>query len=236
MLKSVKEHVAKLCVHEHGHLLILEILNSTDDTLNIKKTLFAVMTSEIEKIVNSEFGKRVILFIVSPTKEFFHPGVLKQLEDDLKIGTQKKDIEIRRKELIDFIVNDLAEAIKQNPKYWLKGGHTARVTLAVLQCLRTTTVNSEQIFDVLCSLISDPGWMVPENELDVPDTPPTEAKDTGTIKKKKNPTEIITKGKEVALVKGIEHGGLHMAIKKIAKLEMFPKTLFRYLSDDTVRK
>lgn len=232
MLKSIKEHVTKLCVHEHGHLLILEILNSTDDTLNIKKTVFATMITDMETIVSSEFGRRVILFIVSPTKEFFHPKVLETLQEDLKLGTQKKDIEIRRKELIDGIGKEIAEAIKTNPTFWLKGGHTARVTLAVLH-----STSSSEVFDAVCAIICDPEWMVHENESTPLEQAEPEVKDTGKIKKKKkNPIEVTVEKKEAVMVKGIEHSGLHMAIKKIAKLPDFAKSFAAHLTDETVSK
>lgn len=235
MLKAVKEHVTKLCIHEHGHLLMLEILNSTDDTLNIKKTLFAQMVSDIETIVNSEYGKRVFLFIVAPTKEFFHPKVLEQLVDDLKLGTQKKDTDIRRKELLDGVAKELTEAIKKHSNYWLKGGHTARVTLAVLQSLSSTSVDMKDVFDALCSVICDENWMIHENENEAQDTPEPEAKDTGKIKKKKkNPIEI--EKKESVLVKGIEQSGLHIAIKKMIKLAGFSASFAEHLTEEIVRK
>lgn len=236
MLKSIKEHVVKLCIHEHGHLLILEILNSTDDTLNIKKTVIAAMTSDIETIVSSEYGKRVVLFIVSPTKEFFHPKLLDDLEQDLKLGTQKKDIEIRRKELVEGVAKEFSDAIKTNPTFWLKGGHTARATLAVLQSISATSVVATEAFDALCTVICDPNWMVHENESTPLDQAVPEAKDTGKIKKKKkNPIEIVVEKKDVVMVKGIEHSGLHMAIKKIAKLSGFAKSFATLLTDETVR-
>lgn len=236
MLKSIKEHVVKLCIHEHGHLLILEILNSTDDTLNIKKTVIAAMISDIETIVSSEYGKRVVLFIVSPTKEFFHPKLLDDLEQDLKLGTQKKDLEIRRKELLEGVAKEFSDAIKTNPTFWLKGGHTARATLAVLQTISTTSVEPTEAFDALCTVICDPNWMVHEQESTPLDQAEPEAKDTGKIKKKKkNPIEIVVEKKDVVMVKGIEHSGLHMAIKKIAKLANFAKSFAAVFTEETVR-
>lgn len=235
MLKSIKEHVVKLCVHEHGHLLILEILNSTDDTLNIKKTVIAAMISDIETIVSSEYGKRVVLFIVSPTKEFFHPKLLDDLDKDLKLGTQKKDLEIRRKELLEGVAKEFSDAIKTNPTFWLKGGHTARATLAVLQSISSTSVEATEAFDALCTVICDPDWMVHEQESTLDQAEP-EVKDTGKIKKKKkNPIEIVVEKKEEVLVKGIEHSGLHMAIKKIAKLAGFAKSFAAVFTEETVR-
>jgi len=235
MLKAIKEHVTKLCIHEHGHLFILEILSSTDDTLNIKKTIFSTMITDIETIVSSEYGKRVILFIVSPTKEFFHPKELEQLDSDLKLGTQKKDVEIRRKELLDGVAKELSDSIQKNPSFWLKGGHTARVTLASLQSISSTSTDLSKSFDALCSVICDENWKVNENENTPQDQAEPEAKDTGKIKKKKkNPIEITVEKKDPIMVKGIEHSGLHIAIKKIAKLPIFAKSFAANLTDEVI--
>lgn len=237
ILKSIKGHVTILCTHEHGHLLVLEILNSTDDTQNIKKTVFAAILAEIETIVSNEYGRRVVLFVVAPTKDFFHPKVLEDLDADLKLGTQKKDLDIRRKELIDGIVKELVEAIKINPSFWLKGGHTARVTVAVLQSIQGTVIDSAEVFDAICSVVCNQNWRVHEIE-----STPLEKKEPITVdsenvkKKKKNPIEITVEKKEVVMVKGIEHSGLHMAIKKIAKLENFAKSFVQHLSKETVSR
>lgn len=142
MLKALKEHVTKLCIHEHGHLLILTILNSTDDTQMIKKILFPTIVSDIEKIVNNEWGKRVLEWIVSPSsRDNFHPTMIGQLDECLTLGNQKKDADIRRKELVEGIEESLCEAIKTNPNFWLKGGHTARVTVSVLHACKYFIIN-----------------------------------------------------------------------------------------------
>ncbi|CRL05875.1 CLUMA_CG019080, isoform A [Clunio marinus] len=240
MLKAIKEHVTKLCIHEHGHLLVLEILNSTDDTLNIKKTIIAQIIADIETIVNSEYGKRVIMFIVAPTKEFFHPTTLVELESDLKFGTQKKDLEIRRKELIEGISKELTDAIKKNPNFWLKGGHTARVTFAALQSLSAANnFDLSETFETLCKVICDENWKVNEHESTTQDTPTStekaEVNDTGKIKKKrKNPLEIVIDKKDQIMIRGIEDPGLHIAIKKIAKLPNFAEQFVDHLTDELI--
>lgn len=235
MLKSIKDHVVKLATHEHGHLLILEILNSTDDTLNIKKTLFTQIIKNIEEIALTEYGKRVIYFIVSPTKEFLHPKILQKLEDDLKIGSQKKDVEIRRKELVDGIENELCLAITENPRFWLQGGHIGRVTVAILQNVSCSNDNRTASFDALSQVICDPDWMVDETEPSVAEEK-KEIVDTGKIKKKKkNPLETNKpQEKEVQKVKGIEHSGLHIAIKKLAKLSGFANAFIKHFNDEIV--
>lgn len=238
MLKSIKDHILPLCNHEHGHILILEILNSTDDTLNIKKTLFTQIVKNIESIVVSEYGKRVIYFIVSPSKEFLHPKALEELCVDLKLGSQKKDTEIRRKELLEGIESDLCAAIKENAQFWLHGGHTARVTCAILQNSSEKNKNRSGAFDALCQLICDSEWMVNETELNntVEEPKKKESIDTGKIKKKKkNPLEEAPKETdEPKMIRGIEHSGLHIAIKKIAKLQDFSTSFISHLTEEIV--
>lgn len=61
-MKSLKEHLIKLCVHEHGHVLILAIINSMDDTKALKKAVFDIIFSQIEYIASNEWGKKVRSF------------------------------------------------------------------------------------------------------------------------------------------------------------------------------
>ncbi|KAG5672380.1 hypothetical protein PVAND_002512 [Polypedilum vanderplanki] len=241
MLKTIKEHVFPLCIHEHGHVLILEILNSTDDTLNIKKTIFPSLIKNIEDIVSSEYGKRVIYFIVSPTKEFLHPKTLEELNKDLKLGTQKKDADIRQKELVEAIENELCGAIKNNARFWVQGGHIARVTCAILQNSTEKNKNLADAFDSLSEVICDPEWMVNEIEithgLEDLKKKKEESVDTGKIKKKKkNPLEKPKVENEQKLIKGIEHSGLHIAIKKIVKLKDFAKSFLAHFSENVLNE
>lgn len=237
MLKSIKDHVEKLAMHEHGYLLILEILNTTDDTLNIKKTLFTQIVKSFETIAGNEFGKRVIYFIMSPSKEFLHPSLLKQFDEDFKLGSQKKDIEIRRKELIDSIEGDFCVAIKKNAKFWFQGGHIARVAAAILQNTSEGNEKLSEAFDSVCDVICESDWMVSEQEPAVSDeSKKEEAVDTGKIKKKKkNPIEVVKKVEEpIKMIKGIEHPGLHIALKKIAKLKNFSKSFASHINEEIV--
>lgn len=110
---------------------MLTILNSTDDTLMIKKIIFPTLISKLEAIVNTKFGKIVINWLVVPgNKKYFHPEIITTLNECAKFG--KKNADLRRSELFEGLEDALTEAIKLNPKFWLKGGQTALVTLAIL--------------------------------------------------------------------------------------------------------
>ena len=59
IVKNLKEHLIKLCTHEHGHVLILAIVNAMDDTKALKKAIFDNIFSQIEFVIANEWGRRV---------------------------------------------------------------------------------------------------------------------------------------------------------------------------------
>lgn len=59
IIKVVKEHALALATHEHGHLLILSILSSVDDTVLVNKVLLSALLNEISNISKEEWGRKV---------------------------------------------------------------------------------------------------------------------------------------------------------------------------------
>lgn len=59
ILKVVKEHLVQLSTHEHGHLLILAILSSVDDTVLVGKIIVSALLKEITTVVKEEWGRKV---------------------------------------------------------------------------------------------------------------------------------------------------------------------------------
>lgn len=92
IVKSLKEHLIKLCVHEHGHVLILAIINSMDDTKALKKAIFDILFTQIEYIASNEWGKKIIEWFVSPADTtLFHPKITEFLEEGLKFSKKRQE-------------------------------------------------------------------------------------------------------------------------------------------------
>lgn len=66
ILKNLKDHLIKLCTHEYGHLLVLAIVNSMDDTKGLKKSIFDPILAQIEFISSNEWGRKVRSYIIKP--------------------------------------------------------------------------------------------------------------------------------------------------------------------------
>lgn len=258
-LKALKQYVEKLSVHEHGHRLILCILNCYDDTVILGKQLVSVILEHVETIVASgEWGRKVVGWLFSPAdKDLLHPTQIEILDGYLKYS--KKDKEIRRREIFAAAAEPFCKAVDSNATFWLRGGHTALLTAAIVKNLQGEQL--KMVHEALAKVVCDPEWKVHENEVNLEGLPmledkkkkPDENKKGGKIRKiKKSPfaeEKEKTREKQLAanpLVAGTEHAGVHIALKKIIKLDQdkrqedenssqFGKALIENLSDEVVK-
>lgn len=261
IVKTLREHLVKLCTHEYGYILILAIVNSMDDTKALKKVIFDTIFAEITTVMSSEWGRRIIEWFVSPANTAaFHPQMTALLEEGLKFS--KKDKETRRAELLEAVQEPLCNVIAENPEFWLRGGNTALATAAILKSC--TGDHLKKAFDALATVVCNVDWKVlpqePEEEVTensdkiikvekIDGTTVTSINASTTvpkIKKKKrvfvgNEDADATPAKEVTLVTGVEHAGLHIALKKILKLGKdvaesikFSSSLAENLTDEVV--
>lgn len=220
----------KICTHEHGHILILTLVNSMDDTKALKKSIFDPIFAEIETIAANEWGRKVIEWFVAPADTTcYHPQIISLLEDGLKFS--KKDKEVRRAELLKAVDDSLCKAISENPHFWLRGGHTAITTVAILKNSQKGS-HLKSALDSLAQVVVDSNWTVPLKEI-IED----ENKEAKIIKKKLEATkQNVEKMEEdkLQMVTGVEHAGLHISLKKLLKLTQFPSSLSEYLTSELV--
>lgn len=228
IVKSLKEHLIKLCTHEFGHIVILAIINSMDDTKALKKSVFDNIFPQIEFVVANEWGRKVIEWLVSPDDtSLFHPQIIEYLEQGLL--NSKKDKALRRAEMLEVVEEPLCKAIAENAAFWLRGGHTGLATAAILRHAKGD--NLQLAYGKLAELLVQSDWKVALKEVGEKEVKPEEQKAAEEAKKKKKiNAKIIKKYKspyekdaaevpEAATIEGIEHAGLHIVLKKILKTD-----------------
>lgn len=227
-MKSVREHLIKLCTHEHGHVFILTIINVTDDTKALKKSIFDPIFAEIEAIAINEWGRKIIDWFVAPGEPAsnFHPQTVGLIEEGLQYS--KKDKDTRRSELLEQVSEPLCKAIAENPYFWLRGGHIAITTFNILKNCKGESVKGalDSVAEVLCNV----DWKVTPKEVE------EENKEAEKIKKMLQSKADETKAKKdiPELILGVEHAGLHIALKKILKIDGFPLALANKLTEEVV--
>uniref|UniRef100_A0A1Q3EYU5 Putative puf family rna-binding protein n=1 Tax=Culex tarsalis TaxID=7177 RepID=A0A1Q3EYU5_CULTA len=235
-LKTLKQYVEKLSVHEHGHRLILCILNCYDDTVILGKQVVSVILEHVERIVASgEWGRKVVGWVFSPAdKDLLHPTQIEILDGYLQYS--KKDKDIRRREILATAVEPFCKAVETNAAFWLRGGHTALLTAAIVKGLKGDQLR--RVHQALAAVVASPEWKIHETEVNLEGVPmvveekkktpaATEnAKKGNRVKKiKKSPfAEEKEKAQERRLllnplVPGVEQAGMHIALKKIIKLD-----------------
>lgn len=227
ILKTVREHLTKICTHEHGHIFILALINSMDDTKALKKSIFDPIYSEIETIVENEWGRKVVEWFVAPADTTcYHPQTIALLEEGLKFS--KKDKEVRRSELLEAVDDSLCKAIRDNPYFWLRGGHTAITTVTILKNCKGNHL--KEALNALADVVLNVDWMIPLKE-----TVEQENKETKRIKKMLEANvEDDKKEEKPEMIAGVEHAGLHIALKKLLKLTTFPSSLAEKLTENVV--
>lgn len=243
IVKNLREHLIELCTHEHGHVLIIAIINSMDDTKALKKSIFDHIFTHIEYIAANEWGRRIVEWFVAPEdRTLFHPQIIGYLEAGLL--NSKKDKAVRRAEIIEAVEEPLCAAIAANPAFWLRGGHTGLATAAILRRAAAGKECVRQAYAKIAELLVQPGWQVPVKEVAEKEpadltvrkrkkaTPAGEdgADGAAEAKKKKINPKILKKYKSpyekekaaeatVESIAGIEHAGLHIVLKKILKAD-----------------
>lgn len=134
MLKALKEHVVGMCKHEHAHNTIISILDSMDDTVLLNKTLLGEIVSNSQDLLSDEWGRKILLWLVAPgNKAYFHPVFLKELDSGREKSGSKKNVELRRQEILNYCVGPLLGKISEDTDAWLKNAAIGVVTFAVLR-------------------------------------------------------------------------------------------------------
>nr|XP_040223438.2 protein penguin [Anopheles coluzzii] len=242
-LRAMKPYVEKLSIHEHGHRLVMCVLNCYDDTVTLGKQVISPILEQIETIVGSgEWGRKVVGWIFSPDdKDLLHPTQIDLLNGYLEYS--KKDKDIRRKEVFTVAKEAFCKQLESNASFWLRGGHTALLTAAILKNYQGEELG--RLHRALAKVVCDPDWKVHEHEInldgsflsiEVDKKPKENLKPNAGVERKikkfkKSPFEeekAAAREKQLAanpLINGIEHAGIHIALKKMIKLDQEKRQL-----------
>ncbi|PSN34880.1 hypothetical protein C0J52_22863 [Blattella germanica] len=135
IMKSFKGHMMEIAKSEHGHLLLLALFDTVDDTVLLKKMMMPQLLANLWDLVNDKHGRKVVLYLVAhrdPT--CFHPSDIAMLKESVALGKGKKDINIRITEIREAILGPLLEEIGNDVKKWMSNNSMNMLTLAILKC------------------------------------------------------------------------------------------------------
>lgn len=69
IVKSMKGYALRIATEQHGHVVLLRLMDVMDDTVLINKTILAELKPELLKLAEDRFGRVVLLFLLAPTNK-----------------------------------------------------------------------------------------------------------------------------------------------------------------------
>uniref|UniRef100_A0A8D0AN23 Pumilio RNA-binding family member 3 n=1 Tax=Sander lucioperca TaxID=283035 RepID=A0A8D0AN23_SANLU len=115
IIKTMKTYMVKFATGEFGHLVLLAMFDCVDDTKLVKQAVLSEILSSLDEVIGNKYGKKVLLYLLSP-RDPAHllPEIIKVLEQGDGNAHSKKDMALRRKELLEVVSPPLLEHLHDN--------------------------------------------------------------------------------------------------------------------------
>jgi hypothetical protein len=135
LVKTLKSHVRDIVFSPAAAVILMALMEFTDDTVLVGKAIVQEMLPYLEEIVKDKVGSRVVLFLLAgrTNKNITgqYVGMLDEC-DQLAAATSKKDPIIRRNELLQYILPSLQELLESQPLWLIKSQFAFSVVIEYL--------------------------------------------------------------------------------------------------------
>uniref|UniRef100_A0A8C2X7Z7 Pumilio RNA-binding family member 3 n=1 Tax=Cyclopterus lumpus TaxID=8103 RepID=A0A8C2X7Z7_CYCLU len=100
---------------EFGHLVLLAMFDCVDDTKLVKQAVLSEILLSLDEVICNKYGKKVLLYLLSP-RDPAHllPEIIKVLQQGDGNTHSKKDMAVRRKELLEVVSPPLLDHLRDN--------------------------------------------------------------------------------------------------------------------------
>jgi len=142
IIKSLKTYVEKTCYEEFGHLVLMAIFDTVDDTKLVGKAVLGELQEVFSKVAADKYGLRVIKYLVGGRDSAYtYPDTLALLQRGDGNAMSKKAPEVRRAELVEAIAPTVLKWVVEN----LQGGLFIPPTTITFTCLLNHLPASPQL-------------------------------------------------------------------------------------------
>uniref|UniRef100_A0A671SWV0 Pumilio homolog 3 n=1 Tax=Sinocyclocheilus anshuiensis TaxID=1608454 RepID=A0A671SWV0_9TELE len=115
IVKTLKSYIAKFAMGEYAHLVLLAAFDCIDDTKLVKQIIISEMVSSLSEVIGNKYGKKVLLYMLSPRDPaHFLPEIIQVLKKGDGNAHSKKDVAIRRTELLEAVSPPLLKYLCEN--------------------------------------------------------------------------------------------------------------------------
>ncbi|NWI92100.1 PUM3 protein, partial [Pitta sordida] len=153
IVKTMKTYIEKIATGEFSHLVLLAAFDCIDDTKLVKQLILSEINASLPNIVNNKYGKKVLLYLLSPRDPaHFVPEIITLLQQGDGNAYSKKNVELRRRELLEAISSPLLEYLQE---------HTREIVIdkasfvLVAGILRTALDDIQPALDAIANLAAE---------------------------------------------------------------------------------
>uniref|UniRef100_A0A8D0G9I2 Pumilio homolog 3 n=1 Tax=Sphenodon punctatus TaxID=8508 RepID=A0A8D0G9I2_SPHPU len=115
IVKTMKTYVEKVATGEFSHLVLLAAFDCIDDTKLVKQLIISEITASLPNIISNKYGRKVLLYLLSPRDPaHFVPEIIKVLQQGDGNAYSKKDVDVRRRELLEAISPALLSYLQEH--------------------------------------------------------------------------------------------------------------------------
>ncbi|KAI5614300.1 pumilio-like 3 [Silurus asotus] len=117
IVKTMKTYMAKFATGEYGHLVLLAAFDCIDDTKLVKQAVISELLSSLAEVIGNKHGKKVLLYLLSP-RDPAHllPEIVQLLEKGDGNAHSKKNMAVRRRELLEAVSPPLLQYLCENTR------------------------------------------------------------------------------------------------------------------------
>jgi len=131
IVKSIKPLIEKVSLEEHGHMVLLALLDCVDDTALLSKAIVQEITKNMELLMQNQHGRKVLHYILTPkATQYFHPAIISILKEG--DGKCKKDSKLRQEEILAAAHKTFIDEIVTHAKDWSANNGSCMVMSSAL--------------------------------------------------------------------------------------------------------
>uniref|UniRef100_A0A674E5H2 Pumilio RNA-binding family member 3 n=1 Tax=Salmo trutta TaxID=8032 RepID=A0A674E5H2_SALTR len=104
IIKTMKTYMEKFAMGEFAFLVLIAAFDCIDDTKLVKQAVLSEILASLPDVITNKNGKKVLLYLLSP-RDPAHllPEIIQVLEKGDGNAHSKKDVALRRKELLEAV-------------------------------------------------------------------------------------------------------------------------------------
>ncbi|ELU16136.1 hypothetical protein CAPTEDRAFT_163846 [Capitella teleta] len=152
MVRSFKTFVKRICLEEYGHMVLLAAFDSIDDTKVMQKVILDEIVKDLPDIITDQFGRKVVLYLLCPRNPLhFHPDVMKVINQGDENTQSKKDVAIRRRELLDAVSKPLVQYVAEHCREIVTDNASLLTLLAIITHTKADPTTAMQAISKIAS-------------------------------------------------------------------------------------